>query len=152
MDKSVEQLESALAQDIKSLHQNSLNYEVGHVTCHFLSPHELVIIIDDSITKTERILWQSGYQELAKQVRRSLTEIIRTDLREIAERAAQSTIVDLLSDVNMRTERSSLVFVFERGGELTGNRLGSNGNKTERTRFEQSFEESNGKTVQNPIL
>ncbi len=109
-------IEALLSAKIEALHRTILRYEVGDITCHFLSSNELAVIIEDSMTPTEQVLWQHGYRHLARQVRESFVNLIQPQLKAIAEQATQSVILDYLCDVNMETGRSSIVIIFQSDG------------------------------------
>lgn len=59
------QVERTLAQRIQALYREHLGHQPSKVTCQ-LSDHNVVLVLEDSITQPEQLLTQTGRQELLR--------------------------------------------------------------------------------------
>lgn len=102
------QVERTLAQRIQALYREHLGHQPSKVTCQ-LSDHNVVLVLEDSITQPEQLLTQTGRQELAEQVRSDLDDAIQPQLKALIEETLNVTVIDLLSDATLETGRTGII-------------------------------------------
>lgn len=78
------QLERTLSQRIQALYRTQLGQQPSRVQCQIFDG-KIVIILEDSITKTEQVLVASGQEELAEQVRDDLDKAFNPQLTELIQ-------------------------------------------------------------------
>ena len=104
------QLERTLSQRIQALYRTQLEHQPSRVTCQIFD-EKIVIVLEDSITQPERLLVNSGEQELAEQVRSELDEALQPQLRALIEELAGVAVIDLLSNAKLETGRTATVAI-----------------------------------------
>jgi uncharacterized protein YbcI len=104
------QLERSLAQRIQAFYRQHLGHQPSKVSCQ-LFDDKVVIIIEDSLTRTEQLLADEGQDKLVEQVRASLDEAIEPQLRELIEETLKVSVTDLLSDATLETGRTGTIAV-----------------------------------------
>lgn len=104
------QLERTLSQRIQALYRTQLEHQPSRVTCQIFE-EKIAIILEDSITKPEKILVNSGEQELAEQVRSELDSAIRPQLKALIEEVVGVAVIDLLSNAKLETGRTATVVI-----------------------------------------
>lgn len=104
------QLERTLSQRIQALYRTQLEHQPSRVTCQIFE-EKIAIILEDSITKPEKILVNSGEQELAAQVRSELDEAIQPQLKALIEEVVGVAVIDLLSNAKLETGRTATVVI-----------------------------------------
>jgi uncharacterized protein YbcI len=111
------QIERTLSQRIQALYRDSLGHQPSKVTCQ-LFDEKLAVIIEDSITTAEEVLVTKGEEELAQQVRNSLDEAIKPQLKNLIEEVLNVGVIDLLSDATLATGRMAIVAVLSASPEV----------------------------------
>jgi uncharacterized protein YbcI len=106
------QLERTLSQRIQALYRTQLGHQPSKVTCQIFD-EKIAIILEDSVTKPEQLLVESGREELAEKVRSDLDEVIRPQLKALIEEVMGIAVIDLLSDAKLETGRSGTIAVLE---------------------------------------
>ena len=106
------QLERTLSQRIQALYRTQLGHQPSKVTCQIFD-EKIAIILEDSVTKPEQLLVESGREELAEKVRSDLDEVIRPQLKALIEEVMGIAVIDLLSDAKLDTGRSGTIAVLE---------------------------------------
>lgn len=104
------QLERTLSQRIQALYRTQMEHQPSRVTCQIFE-EKIAIILEDSITKPEKILVNSGEQELAEQVRSELEEAIQPQLKALIEEVVGVAVIDLLSNAKLETGRTATVVI-----------------------------------------
>lgn len=104
------QLERTLSQRIQALYRHQLEHQPSRVTCQIFA-EKIAIILEDSITQPEKILVNSGEQELAEQVRAELYEVLEPQLKALIEEVVGVAVVDMLSNAKLETGRSATVAI-----------------------------------------
>lgn len=102
------QLERSLSQRIQAFYRQQLGHQPSKVTCQ-LFDDKLVVIVEDSLTRTEQILAREGQEELVEQVRSSLDEAIQPQLKDLIEETLEVSVTDLLSDATLDTGRTGTI-------------------------------------------
>jgi len=106
------QLERTLSQRIQALYRTQLGHQPSKVTCQIFD-EKIAIILEDSVTKPEQLLVESGREELAEKVRSDIDEVIRPQLKALIEEVMGIAVIDLLSDAKLDTGRSGTIAVLE---------------------------------------
>ena len=104
------QLERSLAQRIQAFYRQYLGHQPSKVSCQ-LFDDKLVILIENSLTRTEQLLADEGQEQLVEQVRASLDEAIEPQLKELIEETLKVSVTDLLSDATLETGRTGTIAV-----------------------------------------
>lgn len=104
------QAERELSHRIQALYRDQLGHCPSKVECKLID-EKLMIIIDNSLTKPEKLLKQEGQEELAEQVRLQLDEAIQAQLKALIEEVLHVPVLDLLSDARLETGRSGMIAV-----------------------------------------
>lgn len=104
------QVERTLAQGIQALYRDQLGHQPSKVTCQ-LSDQNVVVIIEDSITKPEKLLVKTGSEELAEEVRSDLDDAIAPQLKALIEETLNVTVIELLSDATLETGRTGIIAI-----------------------------------------
>jgi uncharacterized protein YbcI len=104
------QLERTLSQRIQAFYRENLGHQPSKVMCQIFD-QKLAIIIENSITTAEELLVTKGNEILAAQVRSSLDEAIRPQLKSLIENIVKVEVIDLLSDATLETGRTGIIAV-----------------------------------------
>lgn len=104
------QLEQSLWQKVRVLYLTQLGHQPNKISCQLVDK-TLTIIIEDSITKLEQLLAESGNQGLAKEVRSSIHLTLEPHLKSLIEEVVKIPVLDLLSDSAFATGRTSIVAI-----------------------------------------
>jgi uncharacterized protein YbcI len=106
----IDQLEQSLSQQVEALYWSQLGHQPSQVTCKLLDK-KIAIFVENSITKPEQLLTDSGYQKLAEQVRSNINLAMKLLLKTMTEEVVQVPVIDLLIDSMIATGRTSIVAV-----------------------------------------
>lgn len=104
------QLERTLSQRIQAFYRDNLGHQPSKVMCQ-LFDQKLAIIMENSITISENFLITKGNKTLAEEVRSSLNEAIKPQLKALIEKILKVEVVDLLSDATLETGRTGIIAV-----------------------------------------
>ncbi|WP_017327988.1 DUF2294 domain-containing protein [Synechococcus sp. PCC 7336] len=106
------QLERTLSQRMSSLFAERLGHRPSQVTCQ-LSQQQVAIVVEGSITPAEQLLSTESDSELAEDVRDSLDEALRPDIKQIVEDSLQVGVQDMMSDATLETGRTGIIVMLE---------------------------------------
>ena len=104
------QLERELSQRVQGFYRDRLGKQPSKVTCQIFGS-KLAIIIESSITDAEKLLVEEGKEDLAGQVRLSLDDAIKPELKQLIEKSLLVEVIDLLSDAALDTERTGIIAI-----------------------------------------
>lgn len=104
------QLERTLSQQIQALYRTQLEHQPSKVICQIFD-EKIAIILEDSITQPEQLLFNTGQEELAEQVRSELDEAIQPQLKALIEQVVGVPVIDLLSDAKLETGRTATIAI-----------------------------------------
>ncbi len=104
------QLERTLSQRIQALYRTQLGQQPSRVQCQIFDG-KVVIVLEDSITKTEQVLVASGQEDLAEQVRDDLDKAFNPQLTELIQEVIGIEVVDVLTDATLKTGRMGTIAV-----------------------------------------
>ncbi|MBP5976581.1 DUF2294 domain-containing protein [Brasilonema sp. CT11] len=104
------QVERTLAQRIQALYRDQLGHQPSKITCE-LSDQNVVIIIENSITKPEKLLVKTGDEELAEEIRSELDDAIAPQLKALIEETLNVRVIELLSDATLETGRTGIIAI-----------------------------------------
>ncbi|AFZ01115.1 DUF2294 domain-containing protein [Calothrix sp. PCC 6303] len=127
------QLERTLSQRIQAFYREQLGHQPSKITCQ-ISDRNLLIVLENSITPAEKLLAESGSQELAEQVRSELDEAIQPLLLKLIEETLSVTVLELLSDATVETGRTGIIAVL---GDLPNFRSPTATNKHKKKEINQ---------------
>lgn len=104
------QLERDVSEGIQIFYLAQLGHQPYKVSCQ-LSDKMLSIIIEDPITQPERLLAQSGNQELAQQVRFNIDKAFQPQLKALIEEIVGVSVTDLLEDSRIQSGNTTILAV-----------------------------------------
>ena len=104
------QLERTLSQRIQALYRTQLGQQPSRVQCQIFDG-KVVIVLEDSITKTEQFLVASGQEKLAEQVRDDLDKAFNPQLTKLIQEVIGIEVVDILTDATLKTGRTGTIAV-----------------------------------------
>ncbi|MBD2041494.1 DUF2294 domain-containing protein [Microcoleus sp. FACHB-672] len=102
------QLERLLSQRIQALYRTQLEHKPSKIDCE-ICDDKIIIVLDDSFTKAEKLLAENGQEGLAEQVHTELDEVILPLLKALIEEVLQISVLDLLSNAKLETGRSGTI-------------------------------------------
>lgn len=127
-NKTQEEIEKKLVKAIESWYQKKLNQELKEIKITFFDRKTaLAIIIDNTLTPTEKLLLVKGEEELAQQVRWELDDLMKQELKEIIEQVCAVKVRDLLSDVTLDTGRAGVIALLAEPPQILSDFINGNG-------------------------
>jgi uncharacterized protein YbcI len=111
------QLQRQLSQQFQRLYREQLNHTPGKIACQ-ITDEKVMLVIEDSVTKPEQLLVETGESELAEQVRDDLSTALRPQIVELIEGALDREVVDILTDATLATGRTSIVVILSSPPDL----------------------------------
>jgi uncharacterized protein YbcI len=103
--------EELLSQQIFSLYRERLNHELGEINFHWFED-KLMIVLEETVTQPEKLLYQNNCQKLADRARNIIDESILPDIKIAIEQIMNVSVVDLLSDTTINTSRTGIIAIF----------------------------------------
>ena len=104
------QMERTLSQRVQALYRTQLGQQPSRVQCQIFDG-KVVIVLEDSITKTERVLVANGQKNLAEQVRDDLDKAFNPQLTQLIQEVIGIEVVDVLTDATLKTGRMGTIAV-----------------------------------------
>lgn len=104
------QLERSLSQRIQALYRHQLGHRLSTVDCELLET-KIAIVLEKSVTQPEQLLVNQGKNELVEQLHAELDEVLQPQLKALIEEVAGVSVIDLLSDVTLETERTGMIAI-----------------------------------------
>lgn len=104
-------LEQTLSEEIKYIFSQQLGHQLDEVNCNFLE-NKLIIVIKQALTKPELLLIQNGHKTIAKNVRNSIEEILRPQLKKMIEKVTDTEIKEILFSTYLDVNYISLIALF----------------------------------------
>lgn len=111
------QLERELSQKIQAFYRSQLGHRPSKVTCQLFNT-KLAVIIENSITSAEQILFDEGKSDLAEKVRSNLDNAIKPDLQKLIEEITQVGVADMLSDATLETGRTGIIVILSEAPKI----------------------------------
>jgi uncharacterized protein YbcI len=109
---AIKKLERVLSKKIKDLYRTRLNQEVTNINYH-LFDRTAIVMMEGILTPVEQFLDEADRQELAKQVRDVIDDVIYAEIKKFIEEAIDVTVVDLLSDTTIDGNLTGAIAIFE---------------------------------------
>ena len=122
------QVERTIAQRIQALYREILGHQPSKVTCQ-LCDHNVVLLLEGSITQPEQLLAEIGKHELAKQVRLDLDNAIQPQIKALIEEILNVAVVDLLIDATLQTGRTGIIAILTDAPDIRHPTLNSKNKK-----------------------
>ncbi len=111
------QLERTLSQRVQAFYRTQLGHQPSRVQCH-IADGKVIIVLEDSITKPEKLLLENGQEELAEKVHNDLDKALHPQLGALIEEIVGVKVIDILSDATFDTGRSGAIAVLEEAPQL----------------------------------
>ena len=108
--RTVGQVEREVSQKMQSLYKKHLGHQPSKVTCQIFGA-KLAIVLEDSVTRPERLLAEEGQVALAQQVHDDLNAAMRPQIKELVGSILGVDIVDIMSDATLETGRTGIIIV-----------------------------------------
>jgi uncharacterized protein YbcI len=131
------QLERTLSQRIQAFYRSQLGHRIGSVDCQIFE-QKIVIVLENAVTQPEQLLANDGKEELVEEVHSSLKAAIQPQLKDLIETVVGVSVVDLLSDTTLKTERTGMIAVLAEEPQVRG----SNGTSARNASPSQPQDES----------
>ncbi|GAB1539078.1 hypothetical protein NUACC21_17430 [Scytonema sp. NUACC21] len=109
---TIGQLEREITNRLRSFYNSELGHHPGKIICQFFDT-ELVISIENSITRPEQVLKKAGCHLLAEQVRIDLNKILAPKIKLLIEEVIQKLVIDLICNTSLTTGRTGILLVLE---------------------------------------
>ena len=113
-------IEHILAERIQSLFIDQLGHQPEDIYCRFLD-NKLTIVIENAITKPEKLLIAAGYQDIVKKARGSIEKILQPEVIKIIEEISDSQVSNMLFATHLDTNYVSIIALFADNYQLTSN-------------------------------
>lgn len=120
------QLERTLSQRILALYRTKTGHRLERVTSQIVD-QKIVILLENSVTQPEQLLLGNGKEELAEEIHVNLNEVIQPQIRDLIEEVVGVSVIDLLSDAKLETERTGFIALLAEAPQL-GDRSTANKN------------------------
>jgi uncharacterized protein YbcI len=104
------QLERSLSQRIQALYRSQLGHRLSGVDCELLET-KIAIVLEQSVTQPEQLLVDQGKSELVESLHSELEEVIQPQLKTLIEEVIGVSVIDLLSDITLRTARTGIIAI-----------------------------------------
>lgn len=111
------QLERTLSQRIQALYRSQLGHRLSSVDCELLET-KIAIVLEQSVTQPEQLLVGQGKGELVKTLHSELEQALRPQLQALIEEVVGVSVLDLLSDVTLETERTGIIAILAEAPQL----------------------------------
>ncbi|MGB3757818.1 MAG: Na-translocating system protein MpsC family protein [Rivularia sp. (in: cyanobacteria)] len=111
-------LEQILVERILSLFIDKLGHQPEDVYCRLLD-NKLTIVIENAITKPEKLLIAAGYHEIVEKARNSIEKILRPEFQKIIEEVTNCQVSNILFATHLDTNYVSIIALFVDKYELT---------------------------------
>ena len=105
-------LERNMAQGIQALYRSVLGHQTSQALCNIWD-NKLIIVIENAITKPEKLLAQNGQKDLASQVRSQLELVLEVALKDLIKEVLGVAVTDFLSDATLETGRIGTIAILE---------------------------------------
>ncbi|WP_414619822.1 DUF2294 domain-containing protein [Calothrix sp. CCY 0018] len=114
-------VDQILVERIQSLFIDKLGHQPEDVYCRFLD-NKLTIVIENAITKPEKLLMAAGYQEIVEKARSSIEKILQPDFKLLIEEVTNSQVSNILFATHLDTNYVSIIALFADNYKLTSNK------------------------------
>ncbi|BAY83066.1 hypothetical protein NIES267_25520 [Calothrix parasitica NIES-267] len=111
-------IEHILAERIQSLFIEQLGHQPEDIYCRFLD-NKLTIVIENAITKPEKLLIAAGYQDIVEKARGSIEQILQPEFKKIIEEISHSQVSNILFATHLDTNYVSIIALFAENYQLT---------------------------------
>lgn len=108
----IKKLESVLSKRINEIYKAHLKQPLNSIS-YQLFDKTLVIVIEGSVTQVEQILNENERQQLAKQVRNAIDDIVNPQIKNTIEEIMDVNVIDFLSDTTTNSNHSAAIAIFE---------------------------------------
>jgi uncharacterized protein YbcI len=102
------QLERALSQRIQAVYRNQTGHRPEEVVCQIFD-QRIAIVLENATTQVEQLLAETGKAELVEEVHSTVKDAIEPHMRQVIEEVVGVSVVDLLSDAKLETERTGMI-------------------------------------------
>ncbi|HHP7232293.1 MAG TPA: DUF2294 domain-containing protein [Xenococcaceae cyanobacterium] len=108
----IQKIESLLSQKIKDVYHAQLERQLDNIS-YKLFDHTLIIILEGTITSSEKLLKNHNCLLLAEQVRKTIDSVIQPQIKDIIEEVLDVKVIDFLSDTTIDNDLTGAIAIFE---------------------------------------
>ncbi|MDJ0692539.1 MAG: DUF2294 domain-containing protein [Xenococcaceae cyanobacterium MO_188.B32] len=108
----IKTIEPLLSQKIKDIYQERLEHQLNDIY-YKLFDSTLIIILEGTITSTEKLLKDNDRLYLVTQVREAIERAIQPQIKNIIEEVMDVKVVDFLSDTTIDNDLTGAIAIFE---------------------------------------
>ncbi|MBW4492922.1 MAG: DUF2294 domain-containing protein [Oscillatoria princeps RMCB-10] len=99
------QLERTISQRIQALYRTEIGHQPSKIDCRLVE-EKVTVVLENSITKAELLLAESGQEELAERVRGELQQLIEPKIKALIEEVLDTPVIEVLSNAKLETGRT----------------------------------------------
>lgn len=115
------QLERELSQKIYAFYREKLQQNPSKIISQILEK-KIVVVIEESISNTEKILIEQGKIKLAKEVRDNLDFSLKSELQELIKEVTGVKVIDILTDATLKTARTGIIIILDSMPQIRNNK------------------------------
>ena len=108
----LEKVETLLSKKISDIYHNQLEHKLDSIS-YKLFDRTLIIMLEGTITSSEKLLKNNDLLYLAEEVRKSIDSIIHPQIRDTIEEILNVKVVDFLSDTTIEQNMTGAIAIFE---------------------------------------
>jgi uncharacterized protein YbcI len=114
---TIGQLEREITHRVRTLYNLILGQRLDKIVCHFFDT-ELTIFLDNSVSKVEQTLLNSGYEVLAEQVRLDLDKSMKPHLKNLIEEVIGNHVLDMMSNTTLSTGHTGIIVMLDESPDV----------------------------------
>ena len=117
VNKTAGQIEREISQALNGLYRQELGHQPGKITCQ-LFEKKVVLVIEDSLSRPEKLLLTQGNSEIALQAHEELLDALKEKAKRCIADVTGMSVLDILVDSNVETSRMGLIVMLEQAPDV----------------------------------
>ncbi len=114
---TIGQLEREITHRVRNVYNLVLGQRLDKINCHFFGT-ELAIFLDNSVSKVEQSLVDSGCEVLAQQVRLDLDKLMKPHLKNLIEEVIGNQVLDMMSNTTLLTGHTGIIVMLDKSPDV----------------------------------
>ncbi|WP_017720375.1 DUF2294 domain-containing protein [Kamptonema formosum] len=102
------QLERTISQRLGALYRSEIGHQPSKIDCRLVE-EKVTVVLENSITKAELLLAESGQEELAERFRDELQQLIEPKIKALIEEILETPVIDVLTHAKLETGRTGTI-------------------------------------------
>ena len=108
----IKEIENLLSQKIMDIYRCQLEHQLSDIS-YKLFDRTLIVLLEGTITSSEKLLKNNDSVYLAKQVREAIDSVIEPQIKNTIEEVLNVKVVDFLSDTTIDNDLTGAIAIFE---------------------------------------